>query len=48
MKLQTLQNKAQKTKTRRKNNIKNLRKFFKSLTKKKQKCFEYKKANVEV
>jgi hypothetical protein len=48
LKLQIIQNKAKKTKTRIKNNIKQLRRFLKSLTKTKQKCFECERTNVKV
>ncbi len=47
LKLQTLQNKAKKTKIRKKN-IKQLRRLKNLQQKKEQKCLKYKKANVEV
>jgi predicted phage-related endonuclease len=48
LKLQTTQNKAKKIKTRIKNNIKQLRRLKKSLTKKKQKCLECERTNLKV
>jgi hypothetical protein len=47
LKLQTLRNKAKKTKIRRKNNIKQLRKLKKSLTKEEPKVLKVQESKCE-